>query len=179
MNELINLDPTFTESAFKTQIDNMFVMLHMSYMTSNLKRVAHFISKDVYEEYQKKLEELNSKNLRQMYDELNVKSTDIVDIKISEEKFIIKVKLISRYMDYIVDKTTNKLVSGNNKSRVEKTNFLTLEKIRNFKIASIIKKCPNCGASISVNTSGVCPFCRNIYNQSDYSWILTHIETID
>ena len=160
MNELINLDPTFTESAFKTQIDNMFVMLHMSYMTSNLKRVAHFISKDVYEEYEKKLEELNSKNLRQMYDEL-------------------KVKLISRYMDYIVDKTTNKLVSGNNKSRVEKTNFLTLEKIRNFKIASIIKKCPNCGASISVNTSGVCPFCRNIYNQSDYSWILTHIETID
>ena len=81
MNELINLDPTFTESAFKTQIDNMFVMLHMSYMTSNLKRVAHFISKDVYEEYEKKLEELNSKNLRQMYDELNVKSTDIVDIK--------------------------------------------------------------------------------------------------
>ena len=59
MNELINLDPTFTESAFKTQIDNMFVMLHMSYMTSNLKRVAHFINKDVYEEYEKKLEELN------------------------------------------------------------------------------------------------------------------------
>ena len=44
MNELVSLDPTFTESSFKTKVDNIFVMLHISLMTDNLKRVDHFIN---------------------------------------------------------------------------------------------------------------------------------------
>ena len=44
-------DPTFTESSFKTKVDNIFVMLHMSLMTDNMKRVDHFIGDEVYKEF--------------------------------------------------------------------------------------------------------------------------------
>ena len=37
MDELINLDPTFTESGFITKVNNIFVMLHMALMTNNMK----------------------------------------------------------------------------------------------------------------------------------------------
>ena len=89
MNDLVSLDPTFTESSFKTKVDNIFVMLHMSLMTDNMKRVDHFISDNVYEEFSNRLNVLNSNNERQMFDELNVKSTDIIKVDITNDKYII------------------------------------------------------------------------------------------
>ena len=78
-------------------------------------------------------------------------------------------------MDYQVDKTTGKYVSGINDRRVEKEQYLTFSKIKNAKETGIIKECPNCGASIDSNNTGVCPYCRSVYNLKDYDWILTKI----
>lgn len=177
MNELINLDPTFTESSFKTKVDNIFVMLHMSLMTDNMKRVDHFISDKVYEEFNNKLTTLNNNNERQMFDELNVKSTDIINIEITNDKYIITVRLISRYMDYIVDKTTMNFKRGNNTSRVEKENILVFEKKRSAKVQSVVRFCPNCGHPLDVNKSGYCEYCHSTYNQENYDYVLTSIVT--
>ena len=110
LNELIELDSTFSESKFKTKVDNIFVMLHISIMTNDLERVKHFLSNEVYKNFEERLKYLNNNNQIQMFDELNVKSTEIEDIEINNETFIIKVKLVSRYMDYIIDKNTKKII---------------------------------------------------------------------
>ncbi|MDO4963755.1 MAG: TIM44-like domain-containing protein [bacterium] len=177
MNELINLDPTFTLSSFKSKVDNIFVMLHMALMTDNMKRVDHFINDDVYNIYNNRLIELNNNNERQMFDELNVKSTDIENVEIKDDKYVITVNLVSRYMNYIVDKNTGDYKRGNNTSRVERQNILTFEKKRNAKIQQVVRFCPNCGHPLDVNKSGYCEFCHSIYNQEDYDWVLTDIKT--
>ena len=177
LNELISLDPTFTESSFKTKVDNIFVMLHMSLMTDNMKRVDHFISDDVYKAYNDKLTILNNNNERQMFDELNVKSTEIINVEITDTKYIITVKIISRYMDYIVDKTSNIFKRGNNSSRVEKENILIFEKNRSAKTQGVVRFCPNCGHPMDVNKSGYCEYCHSTYNQENYDWVLTNITT--
>ncbi len=177
MDELIKLDPTFTLSSFKTKVDNIFVMLHMSLMTDNLKRVDHFISDSVMEEFKNRLAILNQNNEREMFDELNVKSTDVLDVEILPDKYVIKVRLISRYMDYIVDKTTLKFKSGNNTSRIEKENILVFEKKRSAKVQGIVRFCPNCGHPMDVNKSGYCEFCHSTYNQEYYDWVLVSINT--
>lgn len=177
MNDLVNLDPTFTESGFKTKVDNIFVMLHMSFMTDNMKRVEHFLSKGVFDEFSNKLNIFNSNNERQMYDELNVKSTDIIDVEVTDDKYIIIVRLISRYMDYIIDKNSCKYKRGNNQSRVEKENILIFEKKRSAKQQGIVRYCSNCGHPMDVNRTGYCEYCHTTYNQQDYDWILTSIET--
>lgn len=178
LNELIKLDNTFSESKFKTKVDNIFAMLHISLMTNDLDRVKHFINDKVYDEFNERLNKLNINNQIQMFDELNVKSTEIQNVEITDDNFVITVKLISRYMDYIIDKNSKKLISGNNSYRVEKTNILTFTKIRDFKIQDIVRKCPSCGANMNVNNTGKCEYCGTIYNNKDYDWILTNIETI-
>ena len=177
MNELINLDPTFTESSFKTKVDNIFVMLHMALMTDNMKRVDHFINDEVYKKYNDKLTEFNNNNERQMFDELNVKSTDIIKVEITDTKYIITVKIISRYMDYIVDKTTGVFKRGNNTSRVERENILVFEKLRSASRQGVVRFCPNCGHPMDVNKSGYCEFCHSTYNQENYDYVLTSIIT--
>ena len=177
MNELINLDPTFTESGFKSKVDNIFILLHTSLTTDNLKRVDHFISDKVYLEFENRLKELNSNNERQIFDEINVKSTEIINVEILDDRYKVTVKLISRYMDYVVDKTSLKLKRGNNSSRVEKENILIFEKKKSVKATGVVRFCPNCGHPMDVNKSGYCEYCGSTYNQEDYDWVLTDIKT--
>ena len=177
-DELVKLDSSFNQGMFITKVNNIFVMLHTAIMMDDLDRVRHFISDDLEERYEEILRELNSKNLRQMYDELNVKTTEVKDVIIDGDKAIIKVDIISRYMDYYIDKNTGDYVSGNRDRRIEKTNHLVFEKKISAHYNGIIRKCSSCGASIDVNANGKCPYCGNIFKTEKYDWILVSIETI-
>ena len=167
----------FNEAMFKTKVDNIFVKLYTAVMKGNLDDVKHFLSQDVYEKFNNYIKELTSNGKRQMYDELNVKNTRIISRTKTDDKEIVKVELISRYMDYIIDINNGNLISGDNTRRIEKRNILTFEKKLNTKDIGIVRKCPGCGASISVNTSGKCEYCDTIFNQEDYDYVLVEILT--
>lgn len=175
IKELIKEDNTFSESSFLSKVDNTYIMLLSAIMTDNMPKVKHKISSDLYEEYSAFLQELNSKNYSQLYDELNVKSSRIINVTKTDKKYIIEVELISRYMDYLIDKTTKKYISGINDHRIEKINYLTFEKLINAKDLDVIKRCPGCNASIDSNRTGICEYCGTSFNLVDYDWILTSI----
>ena len=173
--ELQQADSTFTESSFISKVDNIFIMLYSGIMFGNLERIKHKLSDNMLNYYQGIINNLNSQNLRQMYDELNVKSTTITGIYRDSEKYTIEVLLVSRYMDYLVDKTTNKFVSGNNSYRVEKNNYLIFTKKLNAKIEGETRKCPGCNSNIDSNSTGKCPYCGTFYDTANYDWILEGI----
>lgn len=166
----------FNEAMFKTKVDNIFVKLFTSIMKSDLSDVDHFISDEVKSKYMTYINELKSRNERQMYDELNVKDTKILSRKELEDKEVIEVEIISRYMDYIIDIDTGETIKGDDTRRIEKRNILIFEKKNDTKDIKLVRKCPGCGASISVNTSGKCEYCGTIYNLEDYDYILTDIQ---
>lgn len=167
----------FNEAMFKTKVDNIFVKLFTSIMKGDLSDVDHYISDEVKNKYMTYINELKSRNERQMYDELNVKDTKILSRKELEDKEVIEVEIISRYMDYIIDIDTGETIKGDDTRRIEKRNILVFEKKNDTKDIKLVRKCPGCGASISVNTSGKCDYCGTIYNLEDYDYILTDIQT--
>ena len=166
----------FNESMFKTKVDNIFVKLFTSIMKGDLSDVDHFINDEVKNKYMTYINELKSRNERQMYDELNVKDTKILSRKELDNKEVIEVEIISRYMDYIIDIDTGEIIKGDDTRRIEKRNILVFEKKNDTKDIKLVRKCPGCGASISVNTSGKCDYCGTIYNLEDYDYILTDIQ---
>lgn len=165
----------FNEAMFKTKVDNIFVKLYTCIMKGDLTDVRHFISEELYKNYINKINELISHNKRQMYDEINVKNTMIINRKILEDKEIIDVEIVSRYMDYIIDINTGDLISGDDTRRIERRNILRFEKKLNTKDFGIVRKCPGCGASINVNNTGKCEYCDTIFNLDDYDYILVSI----
>ncbi len=172
MNELISLDSSFSEETFLSKINNIFVMICTSMMTNNLKRVDHFIGDNLFKRLQNDLDELNNENCIKMYDELNVKNSYINKVEILDDKFIINVVLISRYLSYFINKTTKEFIRGDRENRIEKTYYLKFVKKRDAKKMGIIQKCPTCGASMDLNNTGICPFCKNVFNQENYDWVL-------
>lgn len=175
--EIMRQDSTFTESTFLAKVDNTYIMLLSAVMTDNLDKVNHKIGDELFNEYQEMLNDLNSKNQRQMYGELNVKSSRIICASIDEEKYYITAQLISRYLDYIVDKTTKDVLTGDLNNRVEEVNTLYFEKKKSAKNSETNKKCPGCGATIDFNQNGECPYCGVIFDAENYDWILTKIES--
>ena len=164
------------EAMFKTKVYNIFVKVYTSIMTQDLSDVAHFIGDNLQNKLQIQIDNLKKRNQRQIYDELNVKNTYILNRIIQNDKEVVVVVLISRYMDYIIDMDTGDLVSGDDTRRIEKRNILTFEKKLSVKDIGIVRKCPGCGASISVNTSGKCEYCDTIFNQEDYDYVLVSID---
>lgn len=178
MNELIAIDKSFNEGMFISKANNIFVMLHNAVMMDNLDQVRHFISEELEAKYEKIIDELDSKNECQMYDEFNVKNTFIRNVEIRDGYAYINVDIVSRYMDYIVNKDTGKFIRGINTHRVEKMNHLVFcKKIGATYIGNTIK-CPYCGADIDVNASGKCSYCQRIFDAENHDWILISIETI-
>ena len=165
----------FNEAMFKTKVDNIFVKLYTCIMKGDLTDVRHFISEELYNNYINKINELISHNKRQLYAEINVKNTMIINRKILEDKEIIDVEIVSRYMDYIIDINTGDLISGDDTRRIERRNILRFEKKLNTKDFGIVRKCPGCGASINVNNTGKCEYCDTIFNLDDYDYILVSI----
>lgn len=175
MKELIEIDNSFNESMFLTKVNNIFVMLKSSVMMRDLNRARHFLSEEVEKKYDSIIKDLIEREKINMFDELNVKESSISNIEIREDKIIITVTLVSRYMDYLIDANTKKYVSGVNDHRIEKVNTLTFEKKRNANNYNLIKKCPTCGASIDLNKDGRCPYCKTIFDAENYDYILTNI----
>ena len=173
--ELQAIDPTFVESSFISKVDNIFIMLHSSVMLGNLERIKHKLSDELINRYQNLIDNFNANNIRQMYDELNVKSTMITGMYETENEYIIEVLLVSRYMNYLVTKDTNQFISGNNSYRTEKNNYLTFSKKKNAKVEGMTRKCPGCNANIDSNSSGKCPYCGTFYDTVNYDWILKDI----
>ena len=176
MNEILKYDKEFSESKFKTYADNVFIQLHLAVVTKELENIRHFLSDEVYNKYQKIVDELTKKHLIQMYDEINVAQTEILNYTVTDKDMIIKIYILSRYLDYLMDEGGN-YISGDTDIRSEKSNYLTFTKKINFQTTGSVKKCPGCGASIDVNANGKCAYCGTIYNLDDKDWVLTSIET--
>ena len=77
LNKLVEEDKDFAEAKFKAKVDNMFIQLYTAVMKQDLTRVKHFLSNEVYDKYNNKIQQLQSKNYLQLY----FQSTNTADLE--------------------------------------------------------------------------------------------------
>lgn len=177
MSEILKYDSSFTESKFKSFVDNVFIQIHLAVMMKEPEKIRHFVSEELYQEIVQKVENLKRRNVIQMYDEINVKQTTILGEEVKDPFMEIEVNITSRYMDYLMDEDGN-FISGVNTERIQKENYLLFRKKIDFSKQGSVRKCPGCGASIDVNASGLCSYCGTTYNLEDKDWVLVSLRTI-
>lgn len=176
IEKLEEFDKSFSEGLFLTKVDHIFIMLLTSIMEKNIDRVKHYLSNDVYLRYKQMVDKYKEDETTRLFDEMNVKSTQISNVEINENEIIVTVNLTSRYMDYIIDKDGN-YVSGENTRRIEKSNLITFTKKINAESLKAVRKCPSCGSSLDLNDTAVCKYCHQPFDMSKYDYIITDIKT--
>ena len=100
-------------------------------------------------------------------------------MKITEDAFYVSVTLRigAQGYDYTVDERGN-VVSGSKSNRRSWSEYWTFIRNRQAKPgpARADLNCPNCGAPLKVNATGVCEFCSGKITSGDFDWVLSKIE---
>ena len=176
LNSLMNEDRNFSEAKFKAKVDNIFIQLYTAVMKQDLSKVKHFLSEEVFEKYNKQILQLQNNNQIQIYDELNVSDTNIIEMIELDDKFVIQVSLLTKYLDYRIAKDTKKYIFGDRYNRTEKRVKLIFSKVKEAKQLGSVRKCPGCGANMDINRSGICEYCGSVYTLREYDWVLEKID---
>lgn len=176
IQKIITEDKDFSESKFKAKADNIFIQVYTAVMKKDLTRVKHFLSEDLYKKFEQKIQMLDNEGLIQVYGELNVSDTEIVRIVENDVSYEIEVRLLTKYLDYKLDKQTRNIVSGNDEVRIIKNMRLVFSKRKNAKNLGVARKCPGCGANMDIAMNGKCEYCGSIFKLEEYDWVLIEIE---
>lgn len=175
LEKILEEDKDFTEAKFKAKVDNMYIQIFTAIMKQDLIRVKHFLSDELYKKFENQVTNLQNNNLVQIYGELNVSDTNIVEIQENKDNFEIHITLLTKYLDYKIDKNTKQIISGNSEIRIEKYKKLILTKIKEAKELGISRTCESCGANLDINMNGRCTYCGTVFNLENYDWIIKDI----
>jgi len=128
VDDLVKKDSSFGISNFISAANSIYVMLQSAVMIGNLSRVKSKISDKVLQKYQHIIDEFNNNNLRQMYEDINIKKTEVLSITNKDNDYYIQVLITSLAKDYVVDKKNLEYRYGVNNQKITKSNYLTFRK---------------------------------------------------
>ncbi len=128
VEELMKKDSSFSLSNFITSSNSVYMMLQSAVMLGNLNRIKGKISDKVCQKYQHIIDDFNNNNLRQMYDDLNIKKTEVLSINDKENNYYIQILITSMAKDYVVDKKNLEYRYGLDNEKILKSNYLTFKK---------------------------------------------------
>ena len=174
IEEIRKYDKDFNEATFISKVDHIFIMILNAIMDNNIDSVKHYLSNDVYKKYNELVTTYKQKGLTRLFDEMNIKKTEIINYNIINNNIIIIVKIDTRYMDYFID-SNGDYVSGINNHRIQKEFFIKLKKPINSKGLLEARRCNNCGKTLDINDSGICPYCKQVINIENNEYIVIDI----
>lgn len=176
LENLIKQDSDYSESKFKSKVENIFVQIKLSMVTGKTEKIKHFVNDETYNKITQKVQNDIDNNRIQLYDELNVANIRIIKIEELDDCFKIYVEVHSKALEYYIDRTTRKYISGDTRDRVERYTNIEFTKIKDAKDLKVTRKCPTCGANMDINANGKCRYCGNTFNLANYDWTITKMD---
>ena len=169
-------DHNFDETSFITKVNNIVIKFFNSITLNEIDKVDHFVADKVFETGKRIIKDAESKGCVHMFDEFNIRNSSINNINVTSDGYFIQVSMELLYMDYLIDKNTGSVVSGNNNMRTSHNMVMTFKKNRNATDQTLVRTCPTCGASLNTNNTGICEYCHTVYDQEDHDWVLEAID---
>ncbi len=168
-------DQSFDSNVFIAKVNNLVVKYFNSITMRDIDKYDHFFADKMFN-LAKSIIDINEKAGRiRMFDELNIRSSNIQSIEYKNNTFYANVAMQVLYMDYYIDEHSGNVVEGNNNNRIAHNYTMVFSKERTAKEQIYVKTCPTCGASLNPNDNGICQYCHTVYNQEDHDWVLEDI----
>jgi predicted lipid-binding transport protein (Tim44 family) len=170
-------NPVFNWVEFDHRARLIFNELQLAWSTLNWERARPHETDNIFQMHQYWIEAYKRQGLRNALD--NFRITRMLPVKIKEDAFYnsITVRIWAEGYDYTVD-TTGKIVSGSNKKLRRWSEYWTFIRNRNAPAAHSRAdlNCPNCGAPLKINVTGICEYCHGKVTSGEFDWVLSKIE---
>ncbi|HEV2912673.1 MAG TPA: TIM44-like domain-containing protein [Pyrinomonadaceae bacterium] len=169
--------PDFNWSAFEARARMIFNELQAAWSTLDWERARPHETDNIFQMHRYWIEAYRRQRLRNMLD--HCKITSMQPVKIMEDAFYnaITLRIWAEGYDYTVD-AGGSVVSGSKKKLRRWSEYWTFIRNRNARPqhARADLSCPNCGAPLKVNVTGICEFCGGKITSGEFDWVLSKIE---
>lgn len=175
-------DEDFSEDLFVSRVNTMFIQLQEAWQEKDWKKVRPFESDELFNLHNKQLQDLINSNTTNMVEEIAILNTKIRDYHEDSRIENLDVYLKVRLKDYIIDDNTRQVIEGDKNLEITMEYLLVMSRKMGVKTQlhekTTVTTCPNCGANISINASGVCEYCDSVVSNGEFDWVLTRMEVL-
>ncbi len=167
--QILELDANLNIEEFNQIVFNTYKDIQIAWMNFDLDTIKNLVSDEIYNMYSMQLDTLKIKGQKNIMQEIEYINNYISNITFENNVETINTILTVECFDYLVNQN-NKVVRGNKKQKLIYTYQLTFTKYTTDKK---ITHCPNCGAKIDINSTGVCEYCNSTIINQETKWIMT------
>lgn len=182
LGDLAVTDPSFDANAMQEKISNLYVQMQNCWTDKNIESLRPYFTDAFFTQMERQLNGLKSRGLTNHVDRIAVLGVNLRGFYKQGDKEHLIVELRTRIVDYTVQDSNNKLVSGDR----NREKFMTYEWDMCRTAGSVTSKegvmhsvsCPGCGAPLSINTTAKCPYCGRVVTLDEHDWALCAIKGI-
>ncbi len=160
----------FIFKRYQDYIDIQNAWMNFDYDTLKAKT-----TNELYNQYQMQLETLKVKGQKNVMNDFKYIDGKIQSIIKRNNKIIVTVEIVTKFHDYIIEESTNKVVRGNTRKKVKM--FYKMKFVRDINVDQITH-CPNCGAEVKNAATAECEFCKTIITKGSEEWLLVEKECL-
>jgi hypothetical protein len=169
--------PTFSWSEFQSRAALIFNELQAAWSTLRWERARPHETDNIFQMHQYWIEAYKRQRLRNILDRCSIKQMQ--PVKLKEDAFYnsITLRIWAEGYDYTVDEA-GRVVAGSNNQIRSWSEYWTFIRSRQASSARTHAdlNCPNCGAPLKVNMTGICEFCGGKITSGEFDWVLSKIE---
>jgi Tim44-like domain len=170
-------NPAFSWGEFMQRARLIFDELQAAWSSLNWERARPHETDNIFQMHRYWIEAYKRQSLRNRLDDCKI--TSMQPVKIKEDAFYnsITLRIGAEGYDYTED-SQGRVVSGSKKNLRRWTEYWTFIRNRHAKPthARTDLSCPNCGAPLKVNVTGICEFCGGKITSGEFDWVLSRIE---
>ena len=179
LGDLAVTDPSFDANAMQEKISNLYVQMQNCWTDKNIESLRPYFTDAFFTQMERQLNGLKSRGLTNHVDRIAVLGVNLRGFyKQGGDEHLI-VELRTRIVDYTVQDSDKKLVSGDR----NREKFMTYEwdmcraegSVTTREGAMQSVSCPGCGAPLDVNASARCPYCGTVIRQQAQNWVISAI----
>jgi Tim44-like domain len=169
--------PEFSWGNFQGRARLIFDELQAAWSTLNWERARPHETDSIFQMHQYWIEAYKRQGLRNVLDQYQILAMQ--PVKIKEDSFYnaITLRIYAQGLDYTMD-STGRIVAGSRDRLRKWSEYWTFIRNRKAKPADARTdlSCPNCGAPLKVNATGICEFCGGKITSGEFDWVLSKIE---
>lgn len=172
-------DPNFNQQMFLDRAQAAFFALQKAWMDRNLEPARVYMSDGIYHRWKNQIDAMTTAHKKNILDNLVIGGVQIVKAQSDPNFDSITVRIDASAADYEVDENNaNKVIFGSQKDQPF-TEYWTFTRSGAARTkageAAEVTRCPNCGAPLSINESGVCSYCKATVTSGQFGWVLDNI----
>ncbi len=170
-------DSNFNQQVFIDRAQMTFFVLQNAWMARNLEPARIYLSDGIYHRWKLQVDQFIAMHKRDVLEDLAVNGCAIAKVASDANFDSITVRFNAIAKDYEVD-DSDKTISGDKTVQpfTEYWTFIRSQAVRT-KVGETaqITQCPNCGAPVSINESGICAYCKATVTTGQFGWVLDNI----